>query len=114
MKTPNWAKELPVSIVVCDRKGTILFMNERACETFAAEGGAGLVKSNVLDCHPLKARKKLKGMLRSKRLNVYTIEKKGVRKMVYQSPWYEKGRYRGFAEIVLPLPNRIPHFVRKA
>ena len=41
-----------------------------------------------------------------------TIEKDGVKKLVYQAPWYEDGEYRGLVEVTLVLPDALPHFVR--
>ena len=107
-----WVREFPAAVTVCDPDGVILAMNERACATFAREGGAGLVGSNVLDCHPEPARSALAGLLASHQLNCYTIEKNGVKKLIYQSPWFVRGTYRGFVEIALPLPADMPHFVR--
>jgi hypothetical protein len=51
-------------------------------------------------------------MLASGKANVYTIEKAGQRKLIYQSPWYERGEYRGFVELSLPVPETVPHFKR--
>jgi PAS domain-containing protein len=110
---PDWVREFPGSITVCDAQGTILLLNQRACRTFEKEGGAALVGRNVLDCHPEPARTELRGMLESGRGNAYTIEKRGVRKLIYQSPWYEAGVYRGFVELSLEIPESMPHFVRK-
>ena len=44
--------------------------------------------------------------------NCYTIEKNGVHKLIYQSPWYVKGEYGGLVEISVEIPNPMPHFVR--
>jgi hypothetical protein len=44
--------------------------------------------------------------------NVYTIEKAGVKKLVYQAPWYKDGRYSGVVEISFEVPFELPHFVR--
>lgn len=107
-----WIREFPAAITVCDRDGVILEMNERAAATFAADGGARLIGTNVLECHPEPARARLKGMLASGARNAYTIEKSGVRKLVWQSPWYERGEYRGFVELALEIPEELPHFVR--
>ena len=107
-----WAKELGAAITVCDREGRIIEMNDKAAATFHGHGGAGLVGKNVLDCHPDKARAKLRGMLESTTPNCYTIEKKGVRKLIFQAPWYENGRYCGFVELSMEIPARLPHFVR--
>jgi hypothetical protein len=112
MKEHAWVDELPVSITVCDAEGTITEMNERACATFADEGGAELVGRNVLDCHPEPSRSLLSHLLHTGSSNCYTIEKAGKKKLIFQSPWYEKGEYRGLVEISIPLPERMPHFVR--
>jgi PAS domain-containing protein len=108
----EWTKELPASITVCDTEGTILSMNDRACTTFEADGGAALIGTNLLACHPEPSRTQLATMLRQQKSNVYTIEKQGVRKLIFQSPWYEQGAYRGFVEIAIPLPAEMPHFIR--
>jgi hypothetical protein len=112
MDTNGWVQHFPAAITVCDSEGVILEMNERALKSFAAEGGAGLIGTNVLDCHPEPARTTLKSMLASRRQNVYTIQKAGIKKLIYQSPWYRNGVYAGFVELSLPLPESIPHFDR--
>jgi transcriptional regulator with PAS, ATPase and Fis domain len=108
----DWEKEWPAAVTVCDEKGIILEMNDRAAETFADSGGRSLVGTNVLDCHPEPARSKLKSLMDERRTNVYTIRKAGRKKLIYQSPWFEAGRFMGFVELSLELPENIPHFVR--
>jgi hypothetical protein len=87
-------------------------MNERAARTFAADGGAALVGRSVLDCHPPAARAKLERLLAEGATNVYTIQKRGAKKLIWQSPWYEGGEVRGLVEISIELPPDVPHFVR--
>jgi hypothetical protein len=89
-------------------------MNVKAAESFKEEGGLDLVGTNLLDCHPEPARTKLKQLMEKQQGNVYTVEKNGVRKLIYQTPWYSEGGYRGFVEISLIVPDEIPHFVRDA
>jgi len=108
----DWAKELPAAITVCDTHGIILDMNNHAAESFAADGGRTLVGTNVLVCHPEPARSQLAEMLRTQRANVYTIEKQGKKKLIFQTPWFENEKYSGFVEISIPLPDSMPHFVR--
>ncbi len=112
MKVGKWAKELPAAITVCDSQGRILDLNEKAAAGFAADGGRKLIGRNVLDCHPEPAKTKLAGMLESGRSNVYTIRKNGKKKLIYQSPWFSKGRYSGFVEISIEIPEVLPHFDR--
>jgi hypothetical protein len=87
-------------------------MNERSCATFQKDGGKELVGKSLLDCHPEPARSKLKKLLETQGANAYTIEKAGVKKLIYQAPWYVKGEYRGLVELSLVVPNELPHFVR--
>jgi PAS domain-containing protein len=108
-----WAAEFPGAITVCDTQGVILDMNEKAIQGYAASGGRALIGRNALDCHPEPARAKLQNMLAEGRTNVYTIEKKGVKKLIYQAPWYREGTLAGFVELSLEIPAELPHFIRK-
>jgi hypothetical protein len=110
----DWVQDFPAAVTVCDCDGVILGMNTRAVATFATDGGAALIGTNVLNCHPEPSRTQLAGLLRSGNRNVYTIEKNGVRKLIHQSPWYRDGIYAGLVEISLELPAEMPHFVRDA
>jgi transcriptional regulator with PAS, ATPase and Fis domain len=109
-----WVQEFAGAITVCDPEGIILEMNDKATQTFRDEGGTALVGTNLLDCHPEPARTKTRDLLDTRRTNVYTIEKRGQKKLVYQAPWYQEGQYRGFIELVLEIPAATPHFVRQA
>lgn len=108
----SWIESAPFAATVCDCHGIILYMNRRSCETFAADGGERLVGTNLLDCHPEPARTKLRNMLVRGESNVYTIEKNQIHKLIYQIPWHEDNRYRGFIELSLEIPKDMPHFVR--
>lgn len=112
MERHAWIEEFPGAVTVCDSDGIILAMNAKAAQNFESSGGASLVGTNVLDCHPEPARTKLKELLASRRANVYTIEKNGIKKLIYQSPWYVDGEYRGLVELALEIPAELPHFVR--
>ncbi len=108
----SWIYEFPASITVCDREGVLLDMNACAEKVFESDGGRALIGSNVLDCHPAEARAELKRMLEAGEKNVYTIEKNGIKKLIYQSPWYENGQYRGFVELSMEIPFEMSHFIR--
>jgi transcriptional regulator with PAS, ATPase and Fis domain len=112
MDRHQWVQEFPGAVTVCDPEGIILEMNDRADRMFKEQGGRRLLGSNLLDCHPGPARAKLEQLLEQKLPNVYTIEKNGKKKMIYQTPWYRDGVYGGFVETVLELPDTIPHFIR--
>jgi hypothetical protein len=114
MNNDQWVREFPAAITVCDTGGVILALNDKACATFEPDGGAALIGTNLLDCHPEPARSKVADMLESGSPNVYTIQKGGVKKLIYQSPWFIGGKYAGFVEFSLPLPELMPHFNRDA
>lgn len=107
-----WMKEFGAAITVCDPQGVIVAMNDRACATFEKDGGRALVGKSLLDCHPEPARAKLAALLARQGTNAYTIEKNGVKKLIYQAPWYEGSRYMGLVELSLVIPFEVPHFVR--
>ena len=112
MGTTGWARSFPGAITICDGNGVILEMNDKSAKLFEADGGRALIGKSLFDCHPEPARSKLRRLLEERRTNVYTIEKNGVKKLIYQSPWMEEGEYRGFVELALEIPFDMPHFVR--
>ena len=112
MNELDWVKEFPAAVTVCDEEGIILEMNDKSARTFEKDGGRKLIGSNVLDCHPEPARTKTERLLAAREKNVYTIEKTGVKKLIYQSPWYRDGNYAGFVELSLEIPFELPHFIR--
>jgi transcriptional regulator with PAS, ATPase and Fis domain len=112
MNEHDWIKEFPGSVTVCDAKGVILEMNDKAAKTFEKDGGYALIGKNMLDCHPEPARTKTERLLVEKEKNVYTIEKNGIKKLIFQSPWFKDGKYAGFVELSLEIPFEIPHFIR--
>ncbi|MBI5303207.1 MAG: diguanylate cyclase [Chloroflexi bacterium] len=113
MTKNSWVDEFPGAITVSDRDGVILEMNAKSAQTFAADGGGKLIGTNMLLCHPEPARTKLQNLLDSPRANVYTIEKNGVKKLIYQTPWYQDGKCMGLVELALEIPFDLPHFVRQ-
>ena len=112
MNNDQWVREFPAAITVCDAEGVLVAMNDKACAAFEVDGGAALIGTNLLECHPEPARTKVEEMLKSGAHNVYTIEKGGIKKLIYQSPWYNNGTYAGFVELSLPIPEIMPHFDR--
>lgn len=113
MQANSWVDEFKGAVTVCDTRGVILEMNEAAANAFVKSGGKSLIGSNVLDCHPEPARAKLENIMAEQRVNVYTTEKNGKKRLIFQSPWYENGEYQGFVEIGVDVPTEIPNFIRK-
>jgi hypothetical protein len=114
MEENKWIKEFPGTIIVCNTQGIILEMNQRAIKSYQDQGGECLIGTNLMDCHPERARKTLKGLMERQEANCYTIEKKGRHRFIYQTPWYQEGKYAGFVEIVMTVPADIPHFIRES
>lgn len=116
MDNPNeaadWIKEFNAAITVCDTDGIIVSMNDKSAEIFEKDGGLKLIGSNLYDCHPEPAKTALKMLMYSQSPNCYTIEKQGKKKLIYQSPWFENGQYKGFTEISIELPEVMRHFIR--
>jgi len=110
---PDWIREFPGAITVCDPDGTILAMNEASIRSNESDGGAALIGTDVFGCHAEPELGKLREFVSRRVPNVYTIEKRGVKKLVYQTPWTVDGRYAGFMEVVLEIPFDMPHFVRE-
>ena len=62
---------------------------------------------------PEPARSLLADMLENPRTNVYTVEKEGVKKLIFQTPWYDGDEYAGFMELSMVLPEVVPNRIRK-
>jgi DUF438 domain-containing protein len=113
MKLPGWTKEFSASINICDKNGVLLYLNNKAVKTLEKDGGEKLIGTNIIDCHPGESRKKFEDMLSNASTNAYMIEKNGIRKFIYQAPWYENGEYMGIVELVMEIPSDLPLHQRK-
>jgi len=109
----EWLRSFPGSLTVTDATGVILFMNEESARYYARFGGADLVGTNMLDCHPEPSRTTVEQMLANPGTNVYTTEKAGRRRLVYHTTWYDRGDPAGLVELILELPHAMEHFVRE-
>ena len=109
----EWIEKLDGNIIVSDAEGTIIYMNERALRSYEKDGGRDLIGRNVMDCHSENSRQKIREIMTTRKNNVYTIEKKGRKKIIYQSPWFKDGEFRGIIEFSLEIPFEMPHFLRE-
>ena len=106
-------EKAPFAVTICDRDGNILDMNERSRQTYASYGN--IIGKSLFECHPPRAAEILRGLLEHHNVNAYTIEKEGIHKLIYQSPWFEAdGTFGGYIELSLPIPAEMPHYVRAA
>ncbi len=95
---------------VCDADGVVVYMNEKALETFSKHGD--MRGRNLIPCHNEKSVSMIRHMLATGESNAYTITKNGVRKMIYQTPWRVEGRIAGLVEISMVIPAEMPHYDR--
>ncbi len=108
----EWIKEFPAAITVCDRQGIVIEMNDKACLTFADEGGKDLIGHSLKDCHKPESWQKILQMMATGNPNTYTIDKKGLCKLIYQQPWFKNGEVAGVVEMSIELPKEMQHHVR--
>jgi transcriptional regulator with PAS, ATPase and Fis domain len=109
----SWLDQDEAAITICDLNGIVVYMNERSKRSFAKYGENGdMTGSSLIECHPEPSRTKLRSMLQEPQTNVYTIEKKGIKKMIRQSPWYKDGVFSGVVEISFEIPEVMAHHVR--
>jgi hypothetical protein len=108
----DWADELNGALTVCNLDGIIVYMNQFSIQQFEKYGGARLIGTNLLDCHPEPSKSKLAGMLENPVDNMYTTEKDGIKKIIFQTPWKSNGKTIGIVEISFRLDPEMPHFQR--
>ncbi|MCX6169791.1 MAG: hypothetical protein NTX65_10650 [Ignavibacteriales bacterium] len=108
----KWFKEFPAAITVCDLDGIVTEMNEKSAEVFEDDGGYDLVGKNMFGCHSDASNEKIKEIMNKQKPNIYTIEKNGKKKLIYQSPWFENGKMKGLVELSIEIPFEMPHFIR--
>ena len=110
---PDWVTNFPGAVMVSDREHRVVYMNDRSAATYEKEGGRALVGKEMMGCHNARSRAIIDGLLATGGQNVYTIDKAGQKKLIFQSAWRdEAGQVAGLVELSLVLPPDMPHFVR--
>lgn len=104
----SWTDELDCAVTYCDTEGIVLYQNARSRAVNGDMQGRSL-----LPCHNDRSQALIARLLAEGGRNVYTIEKRGVRKLIYQTVWREAGEIRGLAEFSLEIPDEMPHYVRE-
>ncbi len=108
----EFIEKLDGAVIVSDADGNIIYLNEKAANTFQKDGGRALIGKNLKDCHQDYSNEKIREMMETHEKNVYTIEKKGKKKLIYQAPWFHNGAFGGLVELSLEIPFEMPHFIR--
>jgi transcriptional regulator with PAS, ATPase and Fis domain len=108
----EWFEKLDGNVIVCDAEGIVIYMNETAIRNYEKDGGAGLIGQSLMDCHNEISRRKILEIMETHRKNVYTIEKRGKKKLIYQTPWMDGDTFKGIVELSLEIPFEMPHYDR--
>jgi transcriptional regulator with PAS, ATPase and Fis domain len=108
----EWFEKLDGNVIVCDAQGILIYMNETALRNYEKDGGAALIGRNLMDCHNENSRRIIREIMETHQKNVYTIEKRGRKKLIYQTPWMERGVFKGIVELSLEIPFELPHYKR--
>ncbi len=103
---------LDCAVIVSDASENIIYLNNKAITDFQLFGGGALIGKNLKDCHQDHSNEKIGKMIETHEKNVYTIEKMGKKKLIYQTPWFSDGKFGGLIELSLDIPFEMPHFKR--
>ncbi len=106
----HWADEIEAAVTICDADAKILYMNDRSRQTFARHGD--IIGHDLMQYHPQRAQEQIRHMLATGETNAYTIEKKGLHKLIFQTPWRRDGKIAGLVELSMVIPAEMPHYVR--
>lgn len=107
----HWADEVDYAVTIANKDCEIIYMNRRSRETFCKDG-EDLTGRNLMDCHPEHARTIIRRLLTGGGSNVYSITKKGVNKLIFQSAWKIDGEIAGLVETSMVIPPELKHFDR--
>jgi len=106
----DYFKGLNLAITISAKDGEVLYQNDSSIEVNGDVRG-----NNMMGCHNERSRQIIKHLLDDAATNVYTISKKGKKKLIYQTPWYEddaKQVVGGLIEFSIILPDEMPHYDR--
>jgi len=102
--------EIDCAITICDENFIIMYMNDKAKKTFEKYGNC--IGKSLLNCHNENSVNLIKKMITNGEKNIYTISKDGIKKLIYQTPWYNNGKIAGLIEFSFEIPDNIQHFNR--
>ena len=67
------------AITVCDLDGVVLYQNKRSIEV-----NGDVRNKSMIPCHSERSRQIINRLITNGENNAYTIEKRGIRKLIYQ------------------------------
>ena len=110
MENKDYFKGLNLAITISAKDGEILYQND---ESITVNGDAR--GRDLMGCHNERSQQIIRHLLDDAATNVYTISKKGKKKLIYQTSWYEddaKQVVGGLIEFSIVLPDEMPHYDR--
>ena len=110
MNNIDYFKNLNLAITVCDKDGNVLYQNDSSIDV-----NGDTRSKNLMNCHNEKSQAIIRHLIGEADTNAYTISKKGKKKLIYQTPWYEddaKQIVGGLIEFSIIIPEDMPHFDR--
>ena len=76
----NWADDTNCAVTVCDTEGVVIYQNKQSISVNGDYRG-----KSMIPCHNERSKGIIARILEKGDTNAYTIEKKGIRKMIYQT-----------------------------
>ena len=107
-----WLDAFPGAITATDENGTITFMNKASRGRPEMQVGYDLIGHDAITCHPERTQGKVRKLYAEQKHNIYSITKDGKKQLVYQAACFTDGMFSGIVEMVLDLPDEVPHFNR--
>ncbi|MBR5028685.1 MAG: PAS sensor protein [Bacteroidales bacterium] len=103
----DFFKEVNFAVTITDKEGNVVYQND------SSVGVNGDVRGkNMMGCHNERSQQIIRHLLNDAATNVYTISKKGKKKLIYQTPWYENGEVCGLVELSIIITEEMPHYDR--
>ena len=103
----DFFKGINVAVTVSDTEGNVVYQNDSSIDVNGDVRG-----KNMMGCHNERSQQIIRHMLAEAATNVYTISKKGKKKLIYQTPWLENGVVKGLVEFSIIIPETMPHYDR--
>ncbi len=110
MENKDYLKGLNLAITISAKDGEVLYQNDESITVNGDVRGR-----NMMGCHNERSQQIIRHLIDDAATNVYTISKKGKKKLIYQTPWYEddaKQIVGGLIEFSMVLPDEMPHYDR--
>lgn len=109
MEQDIWFKRFPGSITITDANGIILEMNDKAAESYRDGGGYELIGKSAINCHEEPTRQTVQKMYDEPAMRIYSTRENGQKILVTHAPVFSDGGFMGIVELVINIPEEIPH-----